>query len=82
MGNIHQRDLVKFLLEAYNEAFNSDTISSGFSKAGLVPFNPLKVLRQCEDWNDRYLDFVPKLDNSEKSLDLFVQIKGIMNLYR
>jgi hypothetical protein len=74
INSLHQRDFVGFLKDAYKSSFTHDNICSGFSKAGLVPFNPYRILRQCPDWNEcLYEDYVPKLNKSEKMLNELIE---------
>ena len=72
--NIHQRDFVLFLKDAYKKSFTHDNISSGFSRAGIVPSNPFRILKQCVDWNQElFAPFVPRLDKNELPISDLVQ---------
>ena len=63
---IEQRDVVNIMSGAYKKSFNSRNITNGFAKAGIVPFAPLNVLEQCEDWNKEIYDkYVPNDRMSE-----------------
>ncbi len=77
LEQLHQRDFIYFLKESYKRSFNINTITKGFFDAGLIPFNPVKVLEHCIDWDSSIcLDYVPKFDKSEKPLN---DLKSILN---
>ena len=72
INKLHQWDLIFFLNIAYKKALTRKNISSGFCKAGLIPFNSLVVLECCEDWNEElHISFVPNFDHSERPLNEF-----------
>ena len=45
-NHINKFDFLKAYPEAHTEAFKADTIKNSFLAAGLVPFNPERVLEQ------------------------------------
>ena len=55
------------MIKAYKEAFTSANISSGFQRAGIVPFVPMNVLIKCNDLNEQvYTNYVPNDDCLEE----------------
>ena len=46
INNFHQRDFLRFLTDSYKKSFTSNIITAGFHKAGLAPFNPLRILER------------------------------------
>ena len=56
------------MANAYKSAFTSNNISSGFQKAGIVPFVPLNVLSKLNDWNPIiHNKYVPNEESTEVS---------------
>ena len=66
INRLEQRDFMKIMQIPYKSAFTSNNISSGFQRAGIVPFVPLNVLTKCRDWDpDIYAKYVPNEDKTE-----------------
>ena len=50
--------------EAYKASFTHSNISSGFQKAGIVPFVPMCTLPKCNDWDPiKFQKYVPDVFN-------------------
>lgn len=61
-----QRDFTDIMAYAYRVAFTSNNITSGFQKAGILPFAPMNVLHTCDDWNLAiYNKYIPNEDSTE-----------------
>ena len=80
MKNLHQRDLINFLLSSNRDSFTSNNIADGFSKAGIIPFNTTCVLEACEDWHKDFKIFVPRLDKGAKPLNEFKRFQMNLNI--